>query len=45
MAKNSVLVDTTKLSIYQMETKLVNLVTKFIKKKYGNIQEFRYSTE
>ena len=45
MAKNSVLVDTTKLSISQMETKLVNLVTKFIKKKYGNIQEFRYSTE
>ena len=39
MAKNSVLVDTTKLSIYQMETKLVNLVTKFIKKiwKYTRI--------
>jgi len=38
MAKNAVLVDTTKLSIKQMEVKLTNLVLKSIKNKYGNIQ-------
>ena len=37
MAKNAVLVDTTKLSIKQMEAKLYNLVLRSIKKKYGNI--------
>ena len=37
MSKNAVLVDTTKLSIKEMEAKLVNLVKKSIKKKYGNI--------
>ena len=38
MPKNAVLVDTTKLSIKQMEVKLTNLVLKSIKNKYGNIQ-------
>ena len=33
MAKNAVLVDTTKLSIKQMEVKLTNLVKKSIKKR------------
>jgi len=37
MTKNAVLVDTTKLNIKQMETKLINLVTSSIKKKYGNL--------
>ena len=36
-AKNAVLVDTTKLSLKQMEGKLVNLVKDSIKKKYGNL--------
>lgn len=35
--KNAVIVDTTKLNIKQMETKLINLVTNSIKKKYGNL--------
>jgi len=38
IAKNAVLVDTTKLSINRMEAKLTNLVLKAIKNKYGNIQ-------
>ena len=37
MPKNAVLVDTTKLSINEMEVKLVNLVIKAVKKKYGNL--------
>ena len=37
MAKNSVLVDTTKLTIKQMEAKLINLVQRSISKKYGDI--------
>ena len=37
MTKNAVLVDTTKLSIKQMEIKLTNLVKSSIKKKYGNL--------
>ena len=37
MTKNAVLVDTTKLSIKQMEIKLSNLVKSSIKKKYGNL--------
>ena len=37
MVKNAVLVDTTKLSLKQMEEKLINLVKKSIKRKYGNI--------
>ena len=37
MTKNAVLVDTTKLSIRQMEAKLINLVKNSIKKKYGNL--------
>ena len=37
MSKNAVLVDTTKLSIKEMEAKLINLVKKSIKKKYGNL--------
>ena len=37
MTKNAVLVDTTKLTIKQMEAKLANLVKKSIKKKYGNL--------
>jgi cytidylate kinase len=36
-AKNAVLVDTTKLTLKQMEAKLVNLVKNSIKRKYGNI--------
>ena len=36
-AKNAVLVDTTKLTIKQMEAKLTNLVKNSIKKKYGNL--------
>ncbi len=35
--KNAVLVDTTKLSIKQMEAKLTNLVNDALKRKYGNI--------
>ena len=35
--KGAVLVDTTKLTIKQMELKLVNLVNKKLVKKYGNI--------
>jgi cytidylate kinase len=35
--KNAVLVDTTKLTLKQMEAKLVNLVKNSIKRKYGNI--------
>ena len=37
MPKNAVLVDTTKLSMKQMEVKLTNLVKKSIAKKYGNL--------
>mgnify|MGYP000671457336 CR=1 FL=1 len=37
MTKNAVLVDTTKLTIKQMEAKLTNLVSKAVQKKYGNI--------
>ena len=37
MSKNAVLVDTTKLTIKQMEAKLTNLVKNSIKKKYGNL--------
>ena len=37
MTKNSVLVDTTKLTIKQMEAKLFNLVKRSINKKYGNL--------
>ena len=37
MSKNAVLVDTTNLTISQMKAKLVNLVIKSIKKKYGNL--------
>tara|TARA_A100001388_G_scaffold258069_1_gene224337 strand:+ start:4805 stop:5470 length:666 start_codon:yes stop_codon:yes gene_type:complete len=37
MPKNAVLVDTTKLTIKQLEVKLTNLVVKSIKKKYGNL--------
>ena len=37
MARNAVLVDTTNLSVKQMEDKLINLVRKSIKKKYGNL--------
>ncbi len=37
MSKNAVLVDTTKLSIKQMEIKLSNLVKNSIKEKYGNL--------
>ena len=37
MTKNAVLVDTTKLSIKEMEAKLFNLVSKALKKKYGNL--------
>ena len=37
MTKNAVLVDTTKLSIKQMEIKLNSLVRNAIKKKYGNL--------
>ena len=37
MPKNAVLVDTTKLSIKQMEAKLINLVLRSIQKKYGNL--------
>ena len=37
MVKNAVLVDTTKLSINQMERKLISLVISSIKEKYGNL--------
>ena len=37
MTKNAVLVDTTKLTIKQMEAKLFNLVKSSINKKYGNL--------
>ena len=37
MTKNAVLVDTTKLTVKQMEAKLNNLVKNSIKKKYGNL--------
>ena len=37
MTKNAVLVDTTKLSLKQMEAKLVNLVMNPINNKYGNL--------
>ena len=37
MTKNAVLVDTTKLTVKQMEVKLINLVKLSIKKKYGNL--------
>ena len=37
MTKNAVLVDTTKLTIRQMEAKLTSLVKSSIKKKYGNL--------
>ena len=45
MAKNAVLVDTTNLSIKQMEGKLIKLVKKSINKKYGNLQKSKYSTK
>ena len=35
--KDAVLVDTTKLSLKQMEAKLINLVKNSIKNKYGNL--------
>ena len=38
MTKNAVIVDTSKLTIKQMEKKLVNLVKEKIKIKYGNLQ-------
>ena len=37
MTKNAVLVDTTKLTIKQMEAKLINLVKDSIRNKYGNL--------
>ena len=37
MAKNAVLVDTTKLTLKQMEVKLINLVNTSIINKYGNL--------
>ena len=37
MTKNAVLVDTTKLSLNQMEAKLINLVRNSINNKYGNL--------
>jgi len=37
MTKNAVLVDTTKLTIKQMEAKLTNLVKNSLKIKYGNL--------
>ena len=37
MTKNAVLVDTTKLTIKQMEVKLFNLVKNSINRKYGNL--------
>ncbi len=37
MTKNAVLVDTTKLTIKQMEAKLINLVKNSMNKKYGNL--------
>ncbi len=37
MTKNAVLVDTTKLTIKQMEAKLISLVRNSINKKYGNL--------
>ena len=36
-AKNAVLVDTTKLTLKEMELKLLNIVKNSIKKKYGNL--------
>ena len=38
MTKNAVIVDTSKLTIKQMEKKLVNLVKEKIEIKYGNLQ-------
>ena len=38
MTKNAVLVDTTKLTIKEMEHKLIKLVNAKIKIKYGNLQ-------
>ena len=35
--KDSVLVDTTKINIKQMEAKLIKIVDKAINKKYGNL--------
>ena len=43
-AKNAVLVDTTKLSLKQMEAKLINLVKNSIKKKYGNLQRSKLTS-
>ena len=37
MTKNAVLVDTTKLTIKEMEIKLINLVKRSMNKKYGNL--------
>jgi len=37
MTKNAVLVDTTKLSLKQMEAKLINLVKNSINNKYGHL--------
>ena len=37
MTKNAVLVDTTKLSIKELDRKLTGLVKKAIIKKYGNL--------
>jgi len=37
MTKNAVLVDTTKLTVKQMKSKLINIVDKSILKKHGNL--------
>jgi len=42
--KGAVLVDTTKLTIQQMNTKLVKLVSKSLSRKYGNIQRVKYKS-
>ena len=38
MARNAVLVDTTNLSVKQMEDKLINLIRKSIKKIWKSIK-------
>ena len=42
--KGAVLVDTTKLTIQQMNAKLVKLVSKSLSRKYGNIQRVKYKS-
>jgi len=42
--KGAVLVDTTKLTIEQMNAKLVKLVSKSLSRKYGNIQRDKYKS-